>query len=110
MQGSIKRRVGKRGVTWSAVVDLGRDPVTGARKQKRLSGRTRKDVEELLTKTLHELRTGVYLEPSIQPLGEFLVEWHKTLTLRESTRWRYERIIARDLVPGLGAVPLGRLT
>jgi integrase len=110
MQGSIKKRVGKRGVTWSAVVDLGRDPVTGARKQKRLTARTRQDVEDMLTKTLHELRTGVYLEPSTQPLGEFLVEWHKTLTIRESTRWRYERIIARDLVPGLGAVPLGRLT
>jgi integrase len=110
MQGSIQKRVGKRGVTWTAIVDLGRDPVTGNRKQKRLTARTRKDVEEQLTKTLHDLRTGVYLEPSSQPLGEFLVQWHKTLTLRESTRWRYERIIARDLVPDLSAVPLGRLT
>src|SRR3954471_22173373 len=106
MKGSIKKRVGKRGTTWSAVVDLGQDPVTGARKQKRLTARTRQDVEDMLTKTLHELKSGTYLEPSSQPLGEFLVEWHKTLTIRESTRWRYERIIARDLVPGLGAVPL----
>jgi integrase len=110
MQGSIKKRVGKRGVTWSAVVDLGRDPVTGNRKQKRLSARTRKDVEELLTKTLHEMRTGVYLEPSDEPLGSYLSRWLTSLVARPSTYTKYESAIRVRIVPSLGHVPLGQLT
>lgn len=34
MQGSIQKRVGKRGVTWTVVLDLPRDPVTGKRQQR----------------------------------------------------------------------------
>ncbi len=39
MQGSIQKRTGKNGVTWTVVVDLPRDPVTGKRRQKLDGGR-----------------------------------------------------------------------
>jgi integrase len=110
MQGSIKKRVGKRGVAWTAVLDLGRDPVTGKRKQKRLSARTRKEIEDQLTKTLHDLRTGVYLEPSDEPLSSYLPRWLDTLTVRPSSVRKYQLVVVKHLIPALGAVPLRALT
>jgi hypothetical protein len=40
LKGSIQKRTGKKGVIWTVVVDLPRDPVTGKRRQKRISAKT----------------------------------------------------------------------
>ncbi len=60
-KGSIVKRLGKRGVSWLVTYDVGRDPVTGKRQQRRFTTRTRREAEEQLAKVLHELRTGDYL-------------------------------------------------
>ena len=91
MQGSIQKRTGKRGVTWTIVVDLPRDPITGNRRQKRLSAPTKKEAEALLTKTLHDLHTGAYIEPTTMTLAEYTSKWLETIrpSVRPSTRERY---------------------
>ena len=110
MQGSIQKRVGKRGVTWTAVVNLGRDPVTGKRKQKRLTVPMQKEAQEQLTKTLHEVRSGTYLEPSDEPPMAFLTSWLDTLTVRPGSMLRYQQAVKQRLGPGLGDLPLAKLT
>lgn len=111
-RGSIMRRVGKRGVTWLATYDVGRDPVTGKRRQKRFTARTRKEAEERLAKALHELRSGAYVEPSAEPLATYLPRWleHAAATIAPATAHRYEIDIRRHIIPEIGDVTLGKLT
>lgn len=113
MKGSITKRVGASGrVTWTCVIDLPPDPVTKKRRQRRLSAPTRKALEALQAKTLHELQTGAYVEPSTVTLAAYLARWLEAAepTIRPSTYDLYRRIIARHLTPGIGALPLGALT
>jgi integrase len=109
MQGSIRKRVGKRGTVWTAVVDLPRDPATGRRRQKRITAPTKKQAEESLTKALRELQTSTYTEASRLTVGQWLREWFASHPCRESSRIRYERDLRRWLLPGLGHVPLAQL-
>ncbi|MDN5364752.1 MAG: hypothetical protein PWQ91_1817 [Eubacteriales bacterium] len=52
MRGHIR----KRGSKWVAVVELGREPVTGKSKQKWLSGfRTKKEAEAALTEAIRQV-------------------------------------------------------
>ena len=51
MKGHIEKRVGKSGkVTWTVVIDVPADPVTGKRRQRRLSAPTKKELERLVAK------------------------------------------------------------
>jgi hypothetical protein len=43
MKGSVK----KRGKSWTAVIDLPRDPVTGHRRQKRFTAATKREADLL---------------------------------------------------------------
>ena len=96
MKGSIQKRIGKKGVIWTVVVDLPRDRVTGKRRQKRISAKTKKEAEKLLTRTLHELQTGSYIEPSTFTLAEYLERWLEAAapTVKPNTIDRYRRIIS----------------
>ena len=96
MKGSVQKRIGKNGVTWTVVVDLPRDRVTGKRRQKRISAKTKKEAEKLLTRTLHELQTGSYIEPSTFTLAEYLERWLEAAapTVKPNTIDRYRRIIS----------------
>ena len=61
MRGHIR----KRGSKWVVVVDIGRDPETGRRKQKWHSGfETRRDASRALTEVMARLERGTYVEPS----------------------------------------------
>jgi integrase len=111
MQGSIQKRVGKRGIVWTAVVDLPRDPVTGKRRQKRLSAPTKRAIEALLARSLHDVSAGTYVEPSRLTVAAYLHQWLARVeaTIRPSTYVVYERIIDQHLSSRLGDVPLTRL-
>ncbi|MCM2534960.1 Arm DNA-binding domain-containing protein [Neobacillus pocheonensis] len=60
MRGSIK----KDGNSWNVVFDLGKDPVTGKRKQKRKRGfKTKKEAEKYINEQLNAIDKGTYFEP-----------------------------------------------
>jgi integrase len=112
VKGSIQKRVGKRGTSYIVTYDLAPAPVTGKRRQKRETAPTRKEAEALLTKALHQLHSGTYIEPSTIPLGTYLVKWLEAAeaTIRPATWHRYQRLIVRHMIPALGSVPLAKLT
>jgi integrase len=110
MQGRIQKRVGKRGMVWTAVVDLPRDPVTGKRKQKRITARTKKEAEELVAKTLHEVQTGSYVEPSTLTVGQWLTAWLESHAVLDASTQRYDGIVRGRLIPAFGDLRLARLT
>lgn len=110
---SIHKYVGPRGTTWRAVVELSPDPVTGARRQKRLSGRkTRKDLERDIANLLAKDERGGEARNARITVAEYLDRW---LALCESdvkpgTFRRYGELTRTWLVPELGQIQVAKLT
>ena len=110
MPGSIVKR-GKN--SWSVIVDLGRDPVTGKRRQlwRSVKG-TKRDAQVVLTQLLHQRDTGVDAPPGKTTVGEFLQLWLQTYAAPNTapkTYERYEQLMRVHVVPLLGNIPLSKL-
>jgi integrase len=103
MRGSIK----KRGSTYTYVVDIGPDPLTGKRRQRTKGGfRTRKECLQARNAVIAAARAGTFVEPAKRTLESFLVEeWLpavKPPRVRESTWLSYQLNIQNHIVPNLG--------
>lgn len=108
MRGSIK----KRGNKWSFVIDIGRDPVTKKRKQKRVSGFTsEKKARAAMNEMIVELNRGGYVEPSTEALSSYLDNWlkHKEKRVAHSTYLHYKGYINNHIKPALGEVKMFEL-
>ena len=99
-----------RGVTWYATVDLGTDPLTGKRKQKRVKAPSRKLLDKAIADAIAE---GI---PSARPgsettVGAYLTEWLATsgTRLRPTTRKVYDERIRLFLIPQLGHIRLSEI-
>ena len=108
----MRGHVRKRGRTWSVVYDAGLDQ-NGHRRQRWQSGfRTRNEAEDALADIIVRLNQGAYVEPTKQTTGVYLDEWLDTaeVTLRPSTFASYKGIIDLHIKPGIGSVPLQKLS
>ncbi len=109
MRGHIR----KRGGSWAVVLSLGRDPVTGKRRQRWVAvPGSRQNAERRLAELLQEYHTGGLIEPSKMTLAEFLRRWmdqYARVNVGESTLQRWDRIIETHLIPALGAIPIAKL-
>lgn len=109
MKGSVTKKGGK----WYFVVDVGINPTTGKRKQQWFSGfKTKKEAEKGLVKKLHEMETGMYVEPNKITLGEFLERWledYAQSALRPSTLDTYSIYTRKHIIPSLGSIKLNQL-
>jgi integrase len=111
MQGSIQKRVGKRGVTWTAVVDLPPDPLTGKRRQKRLAATTKQEIERLVAEHIQRVTSGSYADAGKLTLRAYLARWLAALEgVSPATRRRYADLVRLHVVPVLGARLLVKLT
>lgn len=106
--GSIRKRRGKRGTTYQVVIELG--TVAGQRRQKTATYKRRKDAQEYLTKTLHELNSGAYIEPSSMPLNQYAPHWFETIDVGDASRVNYQGVYDRHIAPVFGELPLGQIT
>lgn len=90
----------KRGDKWTVIVDLPCGP--GERKQKRLTARTKAEVEKLRDELLGQIRKGTYIQPSKQLLKDYLLSWIEQYDAAERTVESYKEIIDKHLIPKLG--------
>ncbi|MGZ6977429.1 MAG: Arm DNA-binding domain-containing protein, partial [Acidimicrobiia bacterium] len=68
----MRGHVHKRGKTWTYVLDCGRDPATGRRRQRTKGGfRTRKAAEDALSIALTSMNDGTYIAPDPQTVAEW---------------------------------------
>ncbi len=92
----------KRGKNYSIVYDIGRDPVTGKRKQKweTVKG-TKKDADRVLRERLRSIDMGTYVKPTKITVGEYLKQWIENYQSNLAPRSfdRYSGIIRRQLIP-----------
>jgi integrase len=93
------------------VVDVGRDPVTGKRKQKTHTFDRKKEAEREFARIKHERNTGAYVSPSKITLNQYLDEYVAGATRgrRESTKRNY-RDAFRCVRERLGDRPLQSIT
>jgi integrase len=102
--------MGKRGARWSVVYD---NPLSdGKRRQKRKTFKTKNEADAFLSKVVHAIQNGTYVEPSSITLGTYLTYWLETCVrhnLRPTTVRSYEQLIRVHILPALGTVPLQKL-
>lgn len=99
--------------SWSLVIDLGRDPTTGKRRQKWQTVKgTKKDAQRELIRTLHEMDTGAFVEPSKLTVAEYLEKWlagYAAVSCTKHTHDDYAAELRRHVFPSIGNIPLSKL-
>lgn len=111
MKGSVKKD--KKTGKYFYIVDIGIDPLTGKRKQKKKRGFiTKKEAENDLTKLLSEVHTGIYVEPSKLSYGEYLQDWFNTKkhSVGIQTAKVLKGYLNSRIIPSLGNIKLAKLT
>jgi integrase len=108
MQGSIKKYVGKRGTTWRAVVDVGRDPVTGKRVQRRVTAKTKRACEAAVAKLLAEAEDQRIVFDRNMTVSEFAERWleSKDGHVRGATHRRYADLLRLHVLPAIGGLKI----
>lgn len=85
----------------------------GIRRQRQRSckGMTKVQAEKELTRILHELGEGTFLEPSQQVLAVYLRDWldARSDSWTDLTNLRYSRIVENNIIPRLGQIRLDQL-
>lgn len=105
----IKRSKG----SWTIVLYLGKDPVTGKKRKKWVTVRgTKKAAEKEMIRRVNEVNHGVYVESAKFSVSEYLARWLENsakMNVSGKTYERYAEIVAKHLVPAIGAIPLSSL-
>ena len=113
-RGNIRQRSKVRKNSWTVQVYLGVDPVTGKKRYRSESVKGPKSLaQRRLTAILREVDTGTFVKPSGMTVGEYLEHWLREYVeghVRSRTVVSYRRIVARYLIPGVGGIPLERLS
>ncbi len=101
----------KRGDSWTAVVDLPPDPATGKRRQKRVTGRTKRDVESQIAVLIQAGQTG-FIDVGKLTVRDYLDRWLETTapTLRAVTMRRYQDLVRIHIVSVMGNTLVAKLT
>ena len=110
MRGHIRKRSRS---SWTIVLDLGRDPATGRRRQQWTTVRgTKRDAERKLAELQYQLDIGGFVRPSKLTLGAFLEQWlrdYAATNVWPRTFEGYRSVVRSQLVPKLGNIPLTEL-
>lgn len=105
----MRGHIEKRGNKYSFVVDIGRDPVTKKRKQKRVSGFTsERKARKGMIDMISELNNGAYVEPTNQTLEKYMKTWleHKEKRVTNGTYNHYKTYAENHIIPGIGHIKM----
>lgn len=112
-KGNIEKRPGPHGMAYRARVEYPPDPITGKRRQRSETFKTRKAAEARLAEWLTEVDRGVAIDAAKMTFGEYLVHWLETYAkhnVRSTTYRGYEVCVRLHIVPALGSIMLRKLT
>jgi integrase len=104
----------RRGNSWWVVVYTGRDPLTGKKRQKTGTARTRAEARQLEARLLQESAAGRHRGGGTRTVAELLEAWYawrpRARPISPRTLATYRSYIDHKIVPGLGKLPLARVT
>jgi len=109
MRGTLKQR--SKG-SWTIIIDAGRDPATGKRRQQwhTVKG-TKREAEKRLAELVHQVDNGVYVKSGNLTVGAYLEQWledYASTHVRATTLEGYETR-AKHLIDSLGGIRLSEL-
>ena len=97
-------------IRWAGEVDLGW--VDGRRARKTVYGRTREEAKEKLNAAQRAIGSGLMPAPERLTMEAYLTDWLEAAkpTIRPSTYMSYEMFVRIHLIPGIGRIPLTKLS
>jgi integrase len=110
---AITKREGKRGVSYRVTEDFPSDPITGKRKQRTETFRTRKEAESREREWMTEIERGTAIDGGKMTFGEYLAHWLDTYAkhnVRLSTCTSYTGYCKNHIIPALGSIMLRKLS
>lgn len=110
MKGHIRPQ-GKE--TWSVIIDLGRDPETGKRRQKwhTVKG-SKRTAQRYLADLISQLNKQEYVEPVKITVADYLRRWlrdYAKISVRTRTYESYSEVVNKHLVSEIGHLELAKL-
>jgi integrase len=98
-------------VRYRFVVDIGRDPETGKRKQKTYTFDTKREARAAYDKIRHQTNEGTYIMPTKITVSQYLDDWMEGATreLRDSSKRSYKDAL-RPVRERLGSKPMQKVT
>jgi integrase len=107
-EGSIFQRKDGR---WVACINLGW--LNGRRTRKHFYGRTRREVQGMLTEALRDQQLGLPIQMEKQSVKQYLGRWLEEIVKRKNrpaTYRSYEQLVRVHIVPAIGDVLLTKVT
>jgi hypothetical protein len=102
----------KRGNSWWVVVYTGRDPLTGKKRQKTGTAKTRAEARQLEARLIREAGTGQHRAAGNKTVAELLdawSEWRPKGEIAERTMLGYRSLIEHEIIPAIGELRLSRV-
>ena len=109
-EGSIRKRKDGR---WEGRYTAGRDPETGKAIYKNVLGKTQAEVKEKLKQAITASQQLDVNRAKNYTVESWIKLWYETYAeprIREKTRNYYRNYIDNHIIPGLGKIPLEKLT
>jgi integrase len=99
----MKGYIRKKGKKWSFTVDIGRDPITGKRKQKTRSGfDTKKEAQAALAELVNSVEKGEYYEPRKKTFKEFARDYFEKTYINRVKPTTFDRstsLLEKQILP-----------
>jgi integrase len=103
----------KRGKRWRVIVYAGRDPITGRKRQKRVTVATRAEAKQAEARLVTEVGAGQHRGTRSKTVAELIerwLEWRQSVRpISPTTIATYRGYLDRVILPALGKLPVGRL-
>lgn len=101
-------KINKRGNKYTCVIDVG---VDGERKQKRITGQTKKEVKAAIHEIKSQMNNGTYTEPRKIPFSELAELWlnQRKHKVRHSTFKTYRQVLQTNILPYLKDAKLQKI-
>jgi integrase len=110
----MKGKITKRGDSWTMMIDLPPHPVTGKRRQRRITADTKKEVEALATKALASIESGGFAEADAKKItvSEYMARWLESIrqSMRPASYRRYADLSRQHIEPVIGRIHLAKLS
>lgn len=103
----------KDGVVYLASVDLGKDPLTGKRRERSETFPTRREARAAIARWQTEIDQGTFVDRSAQTVADLLRYWMETYVKHnrsENTYVNYHYQVDGHLMPALGYIQVQKLT
>jgi integrase len=111
MRGTIDKREGKKGISYRVRVELPADPITGKRRYRAGTHKTRKEAEKRLREWVTEIDNGIAVDTTKMHFAALCRQWLalRRPDLKVRAYENYEHTLLKHVAPIIGHLPIQRV-